>query len=61
MLSSYFSMTRCDFKAFKCICLGGYDFSAEGKPTLLDMNDDPVRDQRLRFSQSDAEQICEIY
>jgi len=40
---------------------GGYDFSAEGKPTLLDMNDAPVRDQRLRFSQSDAEQICEIY
>ena len=25
------------------------------------MNDAPVRDQRLRFSQSDAEQICEIY
>jgi len=40
---------------------GGFDFSAEGAPTLLDMENEPVRDQRLRFSQSDAEQICEIY
>ena len=41
---------------------GGYDFSENGEATLLDSRTMmPVRDQRLRFSQSDAEQICEIY
>ena len=42
--------------------LGGYDFSETGEATLLDAsNSKPIRDQRLRFSQSDAQQICEIY
>lgn len=41
---------------------GGYDFSETGEATLLDASNlQPIRDQRLRFSQSDAQQICEIY
>ena len=44
------------------VFVGGYDFSENGEATLLDITSQrPIRDQRLRFSQSDAEQICEIY